>query len=95
MASVMSLSEVKSRLSEVADEIFRTHDRVNVTRNGREFVVIMSAQELESLEATIELLEDRAAQDRIRQAEKDLANGDFTTAESLGKLMEERRRSGR
>jgi prevent-host-death family protein len=29
-------SEAKARLSEVADEVDRTHDWVHITRNGRE-----------------------------------------------------------
>ena len=89
------MSEAKSRLSEIADEIHRTHERVNVTRNGREYVVIMSSEDLESLEATIELLSDPAAQARVAQAEADLEKGDVTTLDEMSRLMQERRSSGR
>lgn len=92
--SIMSLSEAKARLSELADEVHRTHERVNVTRNGREYVVILAAEDLESLEATIELLSDPAAQARIAEAEVDIATGDVTGEEELRALMGERRRSG-
>ncbi len=34
--TTLPLSEVKARLSEIADEVDRTHGRVHVTRNGRE-----------------------------------------------------------
>lgn len=34
--SVIPLSEAKARLSETADEVERTHQRVLVTRNGRD-----------------------------------------------------------
>jgi len=91
---VLPLSEAKARLSELADEVQRTHERINVTRNGRECVVIVSPQELASLEATIELLSDVAAQQRIRQAEDDLARGEFATADEMAALMAERRRGG-
>ncbi|HXD60925.1 MAG TPA: type II toxin-antitoxin system Phd/YefM family antitoxin [Lacisediminihabitans sp.] len=93
--SIIPLSEAKSRLSEIADEIHRTHERVNVTRNGREYVVIMSSEDLESLEATIELLSDPAAQARVAQAEADLEKGDVTTLDEMSRLMQERRSSGR
>jgi prevent-host-death family protein len=92
--SIIPLSEAKSRLSEIADEIHRTHERVNVTRNGREYVVIMSSEDLESLEATIELLSDPAAQARVAQAEADLEKGDVTTLDEMSRLMQERRSSG-
>lgn len=87
----MPLSEAKARLSEVADEVDRTHDRVHITRNGREFVVLISAEDLESLEATIELLADPAAMARIREAEAALARGETTSAEEMALLMAQRR----
>lgn len=92
--SIIPLSEAKSRLSEIADEINRTHERVSVTRNGREYVVIMSAEDLDSLEATIELLSDPAAQARIAQAESAFERGDVTSLDELTRLMEERRQVG-
>jgi prevent-host-death family protein len=89
--TTMPLSDAKARLSEVADEVDRTHDRVHITRNGREFVVLISARDLESLEATIELLSDPAAMARIREAEAALARGETTRAEEMALLMAQRR----
>lgn len=92
--SIIPLTEAKSRLSEIADEIHRTHERVSVTRNGREYVVIMSAEDLESLEATIELLSDPSAQARIAQAEADIDRGEITPLDEMTRIMQERRRGG-
>ena len=89
--STLPLSEVKARLSEIADEVDRTHERVYVTRNGREYVVLLSAEDLESLEATIELLRDDAAMERIRAADAAVAVGDVTTVADVSALMDERR----
>ena len=89
--STMPLSEVKARLSEIADEVDRTHERVHVTRNGREYVVLVSAEDLESLEATIELLQDEDAMARVRAAEAAIAAGDITTADEMADLMANRR----
>ncbi len=89
--TTLPLSEVKARLSEIADEVDRTHDRVHVTRNGREYVVLLSAEDLESLEATIELLRDDAGMERIRAADAAVATGDVTTAADMAALMDERR----
>jgi prevent-host-death family protein len=92
--SIIPLTEAKSRLSEIADEIHRTHERVSVTRNGREYVVIMSAEDLDSLEATIELLSDPSAQARIAQAEADIDRGEVTPLDEMTRIMQERRRGG-
>jgi antitoxin YefM len=89
--TVLPLSEVKARLSEIAEEVERTHDRVHVTRNGRDYVVLLSAEDLDSLEATIELLADDKARIRMRQAEADIAAGELTTAAEMSKLMRKRR----
>lgn len=93
--TTLPLSEVKARLSELADEVNRTHDRVIVTRNGRDLVVLMSVTDLESLEATLELLADPAARDRLRQAESDVAAGDVVSLDEVEGLLADRRRSGR
>lgn len=85
------MSEAKARLSEVADEVDRTHERAHITRNGREYVVLIAAKDLESLEATIELLSDPAAIRRIREAEAAVDRGETTGAEEMALLMEQRR----
>jgi antitoxin YefM len=89
--TVIPLSEAKARLSEVADEVDRTHDRVHITRNGREFVVLISAEDLESMEATIELLSDPEAMARIREAEAAIARGETTSAVEMAELMKQRK----
>jgi len=89
--TTLPLSEVRARLSEIADEVNRTHERVHVTRNGREYVVLLSAQDLESLEATTGLLSDAAAMRRLKEADAAVAAGDVTDSEELARLMAERR----
>ena len=74
--TILPLSDVKARFSELADEVERTHERLTVTRNGREAVVIMAVEDLDAMEATIELLRDPAAQQRIAQAEAEIARGE-------------------
>src|SRR3712207_8883757 len=36
------MSDAKARLSEIADEVDRTHERILITKNGREYVVLVS-----------------------------------------------------
>lgn len=89
--TIIPLSEAKARLSEVADEVDRTHERAHITRNGRDYVVLIAAEDLESLEATIELLSDPAAIGRIREAEAAIERGETTSAEEMAALMAQRR----
>ncbi|MGH3942264.1 MAG: type II toxin-antitoxin system Phd/YefM family antitoxin [Pseudonocardiaceae bacterium] len=85
--STVPLSEAKARLSEIADEVGRTHERVHITRNGREYVVLIAAEDLESLEATLELLSDPPAHERIRRSEADFARGDVLDEQDVRALV--------
>ncbi len=92
--SILPLSEVKSRLSEIADEVDRTHDRVHVTRNGREYIVLMAAQDLSTIEATLELFLAEHEAQVVAQAEAEFAAGVFTTGEEMHSIMQMRRTDG-
>ncbi len=85
--ATLPLSEVKARLSEIADDVARTHERVQVTRNGRDYVVLLAVEDLESLEATIELLRDPDAQARVRSAERDIEQGDLLDEDAVRAML--------
>jgi prevent-host-death family protein len=63
---------VKARLSEIAEEVAATHEHVQITKNGRDYVVLVAAEDMESIEATLELLGDPEAQKRVKNAEEDI-----------------------
>jgi antitoxin YefM len=88
--STLPLSDVKARLSEIADEVDRTHERVHITRNGREYVVLLAAEDLESIEATLELLADPAAQQRLAQSQQEIERGEVLSLDQVEQLMAKR-----
>jgi len=65
----LSLADVKNRLSEVVDRLEREHGRVVITKHGRPAAVLVSVDDLESLEETLEILSDPALLADIREAE--------------------------
>jgi antitoxin YefM len=46
-----------------------------VTRNGRPAAVLLSPEDLESLEETVDILQDRALLDSIRKSRREAAEG--------------------
>lgn len=88
--TVLPLSDAKARLSEIAEEVGRTHERVHITKNGKEYVVLLAAEDLESMEATLELLADAAAQERIAQSRDEIARGEGLSVEEVRRSLEER-----
>jgi prevent-host-death family protein len=91
--TTLPLSEAKARLSEIADEVGRTHERVHITRNGREYVVLLAAEDLESIEATLELLADPAAQERIRRSQDEVERGEVLDEDDVRAMVAKRRTS--
>ena len=89
--TTLPLSDAKARLSEIADEVSRTHERAHITKNGREHVVLLAAEDLESIEATLELLADPEAQQRLRESEADVGRGDVLDEAEVRRLLTDRR----
>ena len=83
MQETLPLAEIKAHLSQIVDRIEHEHDRVVLTRNGRAAAVIMSPDDLEVLEDTLELLSDPKALKEIDRARKGVARGEVVTAEEL------------
>jgi antitoxin YefM len=57
-ADHVPLAEVKNRLSEVVDRLEREHGRVVITKHGRPAAIMLSVEDLESLEETLAILSD-------------------------------------
>jgi antitoxin YefM len=76
MSETLPFSEVKAHLSEVADRVEREHDRILVTRNGRPSFVLLSPDDLASLEETVDILQDDELKDSLRTSRQQAAAGD-------------------
>ena len=77
-AEHVPLAEVKNRLSEVVDRLEREHGRVVITRHGHPAAVMLSLEDLESLEETLAVLSDPELMAAIREADADVAAGRTT-----------------
>ena len=68
----MALKDVKNHLSEVVDKVEREHERVVITKHGRPAAVVVSVDDLESLEQTLDILSRPALIKQIREGLDDL-----------------------
>jgi len=64
----VALADAKNRLSEVVDRLERGHGRVVITKYGRPAAVMLSVEDFESMEETLEILSDPALMRSIRRA---------------------------
>lgn len=83
MSESLPLATVKSKLSEMIDRVEHTHDRIVVTRRGKSAAVLISPEELASLEDTVELLSDPEAMASIRESRAAYAAGDYVSGDEL------------
>ena len=71
-----SLRVVRDRFSEFIERVHAHHERVVVTRNGSPAAVLMSPEDLESLEETLAILGDSDALRDLADAHRAHAEGD-------------------
>jgi antitoxin YefM len=83
MSETLPLAEIKARLSEIVDKVEGQHERVTLTRNGRPAAVLISPEDLEALEDTLDLLSDPQAVREIEQARREIAEGKGFKADEL------------
>lgn len=88
----LPLADVRNRLSELVTDIEQTHSRVLITKHGHPAAVLISPDDLASLEETLDILSDPEALVSIRDAEAEIARGEYTSAEQMARLLDERRR---
>lgn len=92
--TTLPLSDVKARLSELGRRVSEQHERITVTRNGEAQFVLVSIDDLEGLEITLEVLSDEGAIGRIAESLASLDSGD--PGATVGELRTDlaRRRAG-
>jgi len=83
MTETFSLAHIKAHLSEVVDRVEHEHERVVLTRNGRPAAILVSPEDLEAIEDTLDLLSDPRALKEINQAREEIAEGHVLKAEAL------------
>jgi len=85
MSENVSLAEIKNRLSEFVERVEREHDRVVITKHGRPAAVVVSIDDLESLEETLAILSDPTVTSDLAAARDDVVKGrvDVVTREQL------------
>jgi antitoxin YefM len=66
--TTLPVSEAKARLNELARLAHAQHERFTLTRNGRAEAVLLSVDDLEGLELTLEILSDQDSASAITEA---------------------------
>lgn len=90
MSEILPLAHVKARFSEIVDRVSSQDERVVVTRNGQPAAVLLSIEDLEGLEETLDILSDTDLLAGIREGQEAARAGDVTALEELRKTLTHR-----
>lgn len=83
----ISITEARSELFNIADDVQKPDTQYVLTREGKPAVVLMSADEFDSIMETMEILSDPKIMRDIRQAEKDYREGNYSSWEEVKKEL--------
>jgi antitoxin YefM len=81
--TTVPLSEAKDTLSALVEAAQSTHDIVTITRHGRPAAVLMSADDLESLQETVFWLSQPGVREDVASADAALADGSAISGAEL------------
>lgn len=84
MSEALSLAQVKAQLAELVGRVESQHDRIAVTVDGRPSAVLVSPEDLASLEEIIAVLSDTDVVSQLIASEAELARGEGESEELPG-----------
>lgn len=90
--SVLPVAEARAQLSKIVESAVATHERTTITRNGVPAAVLLSVQDYESMQETIETLADPELMTAIQEGLADIASG---RVHSEGDVEQAMREAGR
>ena len=85
MTNLISISDARQQLPNLVAKVNKYLDRVIITVKGQPKATLISAEELESLEETAEILAIQGALERIKKGEDQIRKGQTVRLEDLDK----------
>ena len=72
MAQIVPFTDARARFTELLDDVEARHEHVVVTRKGRPAAVVVSPEEWDAIDETLEVLQDEETLDELRESAKDV-----------------------
>ncbi|MCL2736270.1 MAG: type II toxin-antitoxin system Phd/YefM family antitoxin [Propionibacteriaceae bacterium] len=83
------VAEARARFSQIIDEAVSTHERVEVTKNGRRAAILMSADDYDELNETMDILADADLVRQMAEANEQLSRGEWYSLDDVRAAMRE------
>lgn len=83
MSNTISATDARAKLYDLLEEVEKLSKRIVITSHGKTKAVLVNADELESLEETLEVLKDKRAMKSIEQSKRDIKAGRLYSFEEV------------
>lgn len=83
MTNLISISEARGKLPDLVSRVSKYMDRIVITVKGQPKATLVSAEELESLEETAEILAIPGAYESIKKGKEQIKKGQFVKLSDL------------
>lgn len=87
--TVLPVAEARAQLSQVIESAVATHERTTITRNGVPAAVLLSVDDYESMQETIEILADRDLMAAIKEGLADIGERRVHDQSDVAQAMRE------
>lgn len=92
--TTLPLADARARLSEIVSDAETTHERFEITRNGRLAAVLLGADDYEAMRETIAVLSDSELVESVREGLAELRAGAGLTEQELAEYLRQAGRLG-
>lgn len=75
VARIIPFTDARARLTELLDDVEARHEHVVITRKGRPAAVVVSPEEWDAIEETLDALQDEQTLVDLRESAKDVKAG--------------------
>ena len=83
----VSATDAREKLYDLIEEVARSGKKIGITNKGETKAVLISPEELDSWIATAETLSDPELMESIRQGDRDLKEGRYSSLEEVEKEL--------
>ncbi|HUZ40474.1 MAG TPA: type II toxin-antitoxin system Phd/YefM family antitoxin [Acidimicrobiales bacterium] len=85
--TTLPIADARAQLSKLVDEASSTHERIEITRNGRRAAVLMGVDDYDAMRETIAVLSDSALLRAHEVGVREFATDDTINADQLAQAM--------
>ena len=85
--TTLPIADVRAQLSKLVDEASSTHERIEITKNGRRAAVLMGADDYDAMRETIAVLSDPALLLAHQEGVQALSEGNALNGDQLAEAM--------